>query len=114
MSEILSLKDETNIEVGFSVEDEEGKIDEKDSSIQKVALNLVEIIITRFPIHSANIISNLVNSCLASNFTNVDKNLKNNILSVCSVLPSALRNVNPSFLSTFPIQTLISYTYNSG
>ena len=57
---------------------------------------------------------NLVNSCLSSNFANIDRNLKLNIMNVCSILPSALRTANSSLLADFPIQSLISYAFNSG
>lgn len=59
-------------------------------------------------------ISNLLRSCLANGFEGMDRNVKVNIMGVCSVLPSAFKANNGAALVDFPIQQLISYAYNSG
>lgn len=66
ISEILSLKDYDSFDIGIGIDDEEGKLDEKDASILRLSLGLVETIINRFPQFSFNLIANLVNSCLSS------------------------------------------------
>lgn len=114
ISEVLSIKDPDSFDTAIGVDDDEGRIDEKDASLQRLTLYLVEAIVNRFPSHSYNLMLNLVNSCLATNFANIDRNLKLNIMNVCSILPSAMRTANASLLADFPIQSLISYTFNSG
>lgn len=57
---------------------------------------------------------NLVSSSINSNFENIDKNVKINIMNICSIMPSALRSNNAALLTNFPIQSLISYAFNSG
>ena len=113
ISEVMSLKDYDSFDEGVGVEDEEGKMDEKESSLQRLALGLLEALINRFPAYSYGLIESLVNSCISTQFANMDKSMIINLLNVCSILPAALRGNNNQLLDNFPIQSLISFAYNS-